>query len=87
MVAKRGARRRATVKTEGNGHGGPILDVRGLKTQFYTQDGVVKAVDDVSFHVMPGRHSASSASPAVARAPPGKSWPVRSCSTATTSCA
>jgi oligopeptide transport system ATP-binding protein len=54
MVAKRNARRRATVKPEGNGHVGPILEVRGLKTQFYTQDGVVKAVDDVSFHVMPG---------------------------------
>src|SRR5918998_1365829 len=38
----------------GNGHGGPILDVQGLKTQFQTQDGVVKAVDDVSFYVMPG---------------------------------
>jgi oligopeptide transport system ATP-binding protein len=32
----------------------PLLDVRNLKTQFFTQDGVVKAVDDVSFYVMPG---------------------------------
>jgi oligopeptide transport system ATP-binding protein len=32
----------------------PLLDVKNLKTQFFTQDGVVKAVDDVSFHVMPG---------------------------------
>src|SRR5689334_19261481 len=54
MVAKRAGRRRATIKTEGNGHVGPILEVRGLKTQFFTQDGIVKAVDDVSFHVMPG---------------------------------
>ena len=38
----------------GNGRGGPVLEVRSLKTQFKTQDGVVKAVDDVSFYVMPG---------------------------------
>ncbi|MBA2246532.1 MAG: ABC transporter ATP-binding protein, partial [Chloroflexia bacterium] len=32
----------------------PLLEVKNLKTQFFTQDGVVKAVDDVSFYVMPG---------------------------------
>jgi oligopeptide transport system ATP-binding protein len=32
----------------------PLLEVKGLRTQFMTQDGVVKAVDDVSFYVMPG---------------------------------
>ncbi|MFG1422323.1 ABC transporter ATP-binding protein [Roseixanthobacter liquoris] len=32
----------------------PLLEVRNLKTQFFTQAGVVKAVEDVSFHVMPG---------------------------------
>ncbi len=32
----------------------PLLEVKNLKTQFMTQDGVVKAVDDVSFYVMPG---------------------------------
>ena len=37
-----------------NGNTRPLLEVKGLKTQFFTQDGVVKAVDDVSFYVMPG---------------------------------
>ncbi len=32
----------------------PLLEVKGLKTQFFTQDGVVKAVDDVSFYVNEG---------------------------------
>ncbi len=32
----------------------PLLDVKNLRTQFFTQDGVVKAVDDVSFYLMPG---------------------------------
>jgi oligopeptide transport system ATP-binding protein len=54
MVTKRRASRRAAADNRGNGHGGPILEVRNLKTQFQTQDGVVKAVDDVSFYVMPG---------------------------------
>jgi len=31
-----------------------ILEVRGLKTYFYTEDGVVKAVDGVDFHVKHG---------------------------------
>ena len=30
------------------------LDIRDLRTYFYTQDGVVKAVDGVSFHVNRG---------------------------------
>ena len=32
----------------------PLLEVKGLKTQFFTQDGVVKAVDGISFHVDQG---------------------------------
>jgi oligopeptide/dipeptide ABC transporter ATP-binding protein len=32
----------------------PILDVQNLKTYFYTRTGVVKAVDGVSFSLMPG---------------------------------
>jgi oligopeptide transport system ATP-binding protein len=54
MVAQRKAKRRTVAENGGNGRTGPILEVRNLKTQFQTQDGVVKAVDDVSFYVMPG---------------------------------
>jgi len=32
----------------------PLLEVKNLKTYFYTEDGVVKAVDGVDFHVYPG---------------------------------
>jgi oligopeptide transport system ATP-binding protein len=32
----------------------PLLEVNGLKTQFFTQDGVVRAVNGVSFHVDEG---------------------------------
>jgi len=32
----------------------PLLEVKGLKTYFYTEDGIVRAVDGVDFEVMPG---------------------------------
>jgi peptide/nickel transport system ATP-binding protein len=32
----------------------PILDIADLKTWFFTRDGIVRAVDGVSLHVMPG---------------------------------
>src|SRR5688500_19602538 len=32
----------------------PLLEVKGLKTYFYTEDGVVRAVDGVNFEVFPG---------------------------------
>ena len=32
----------------------PLLDVKNLKTYFFTEDGVVKAVDGVDFSVYPG---------------------------------
>ena len=32
----------------------PLFEVRDLKTYFFTREGIVKAVDGVSFHVAPG---------------------------------
>ncbi|MCX8117787.1 MAG: ABC transporter ATP-binding protein [Desulfobacterota bacterium] len=33
--------------------GAPLLNVRSLTTRFYTEDGVVRAVEDVSFEIYP----------------------------------
>ncbi len=33
----------------------PVIDIQNLRTYFHTEDGVVRAVDDVSFRVEPGR--------------------------------
>src|SRR5215813_2160580 len=35
-------------------NGKPLLEVKGLKTYFYTEDGIVRAVDGVDFEVYPG---------------------------------
>lgn len=32
----------------------PLLRIEGLKTHFHTRDGIVRAVDGVSFGVAPG---------------------------------
>src|SRR5580765_3296107 len=32
----------------------PLLEIADLRTWFFTRDGIVRAVDGVSFHVMPG---------------------------------
>lgn len=41
----------AAWRTEGEFPVGRILEVNHLKTHFFTDDGVVRSVDDVSFHV------------------------------------
>ena len=33
----------------------PILQIKGLKTWFHTDDGVVKAVNDVTFDIAAGQ--------------------------------
>ncbi len=33
----------------------PLVKIRGLKTQFFTEDGIVKAVDDIDLDIHPNR--------------------------------
>jgi len=37
-----------------NSQKNPLLDIRSLTTWFFTEDGVVRAVEDVSFKIFPG---------------------------------
>jgi peptide/nickel transport system ATP-binding protein len=46
--------RAAGHKSNPAGHTGPVMDVRDLRTQFFTDEGVVRAVDGVSFTVASG---------------------------------
>ena len=45
-----------------------VIDVEELKTYFHTEEGVVRAVDGVSFRIQPGGRWASSARAGPARA-------------------
>src|SRR5690606_28337254 len=59
LLEVRGARMAAGSQTTtsaatSNRDGQPLLEVRNIKTQFFTPGGVVKAVDDLSFYIVPG---------------------------------
>ncbi len=43
-----------TAATSSNGKNETVLEVKNLKTYFYTEDGVVKAVDGVDFYIKRG---------------------------------
>jgi peptide/nickel transport system ATP-binding protein len=40
--------------TQNGNHSQPLLEVKGLKTYFYTEDGVVQAINGVDFTIRPG---------------------------------
>jgi len=50
----RETRQQQAAVASGGPASGNVLEVRGLKTQFFTRDGIVYAVDDVSFNVGEG---------------------------------
>ena len=45
----------------------PLLDIRGLRTQFFTDDGLARAVDGVSYSLEEGKPSALLGNQAVGR--------------------
>jgi peptide/nickel transport system ATP-binding protein len=44
----------ATAEKAPRAKAGPILDIADLRTWFFTRDGIVRAVDGVSFHILSG---------------------------------
>src|SRR5438034_11844096 len=51
MRSTRGSRGACDAMSQSPEPAAPLLDVQGLKTYFFTRDGVVRAVDGVSFSV------------------------------------
>ena len=45
----------------------PLLEIKNLKTRFHTEDGIVKAVNGISYTLEEGQNLASSARAAAAR--------------------